>query len=364
MRRPIRLLLPAIFQGRPPCPQRLIGTITDDDWRRGVADACWLFLPLTEHDVEQLRSTWLDVQDTFSALEGQPLLPTESPEEWYGVRLDVSDVLQQIDERELIEPSYPDGFGNSAWIDIDVHPLYAPDSELTSLPLVQRFVEQLWLALNIAHPASLELEQSVYAEPNDVAVPPALSASGFLEAFQGAQRDGWPPLRTIPFRSTWDWLHGEMIHDVCVANTPLQVALFSLLQLSRRDPFDPANILSISQALEAIVATGKENIGSTFRTRVQTILGDPSTRKSRLTNFYDLRSRIVHGDYPLVRLTDGYVPPVRPEIGRWIKEVNTATRDGLALLLALLQDLAANNAHGYEFSQTMQRRKGSLIDES
>jgi hypothetical protein len=337
--------------------------MSHDDWWRAVVDACGPLRPLTEDDVEQLRSTWLGVQDTFSALEGQPLLPTESPEEWFGVRLDVSDVLRQIDERELTEPSYPDGFGNSAWIDIDVHPLHTPDSELASLPLVQRFVEQLWLALNIAHPASLELEQSVYAEPNDVAVPPALSAGGFLEAFQGAQKDSWPPLRTLPFRSTWDWLHGEMIHDLFVAKTPLQVALFSLLQLARRDPFDPANVLSIAQALEALITPGKESIGSTLRTRVRMILGDPSSRKSRLTNFYDLRSRIVHGSYPLVRFTDGYVPPLRPEIGRWVKEVNTATNDGLALLLALLQDLVANDAHSYEFSQTMQRRKGSLTDE-
>jgi hypothetical protein len=103
----------------------------------------------------------------------------------------------------------------------------------------------------------------------------------------------------------------------------------------------------ISYNLEGPIANNNESVLKTLRGRINLILGSPNTDKNWLNSFYNLRSRLVHGDFPVIRMDcDEFVDP---------NAENYYSRfpidKALAVLLALLKKLIINNSGEFVFEE-------------
>ena len=161
---------------------------------------------------------------------------------------------------------------------------------------VGKFLQHLFLGMNLAQPGSLDLFSCRYPEhPNAFPPPPNLRGNVLEFARQHALERGWPPLKSLPFKQVWNWLTGELPYSLDLADKAHHKALFTILRICSTQTNESDTILLIAQALEAFFSGGKEVIGSTVKQRLELVLGEPKTHKNWFNKFYDRRSHIAHG---------------------------------------------------------------------
>jgi hypothetical protein len=313
---------------------------------------------MSEAELGELTALWREVDTYFASRSDQPMFNLGDPESWFAVSVDVSGVIEQLERWD--DPSF-ERRQDCPWgavLDVEFSRPEGDDRFGGDSLTVEQFVQQFWLAMNLAAPGWFDLEDAWDDDDPQNEALPKLRAFG-RDSFAGAAllHPGWPPLARLPFSVTWDWLHADMFYDLRVAKNPSQIALVTLLQIARRDWLDPANVLSIAQALEALLAAGRDSIGATIRGRVDAILNVPPERKKLIGRFYDFRSRIVHGDYPHVRPTTTVSLDWGddPERMRVEQELPSVYEDGLRILLALIQDLIRHNGRRYVFTESFRR---------
>ena len=87
--------------------------------------------------------------------------------------------------------------------------------------------------------------------------------------------------------------------------------------------------------------------------RIHAILGEPPSHKNWLTKIYQMRSKIVHGDVPSIRVgCQGY-----NTIEYMIKKYELASNRGITVIIAILQDLIETNSKRYVFPTRVQRER-------
>ncbi|MCI5218644.1 MAG: hypothetical protein D3914_05510 [Candidatus Electrothrix sp. LOE2] len=148
-------------------------------------------------------------------------------------------------------------------------------------------------------------------------------------------------------------LHDKHWYDLSVANEPWQKASFAILRLGILDACLEDNMLVIARALEALFVDGREGIGSLLKTRLQLVIGIPSTHTKWFSKFYTLRSKIAHGASPMLKPGDYHdnCSDVDKYFNSYFEPMDTAT----AVLLSVLQDLTQHGIYSYQFEQTLKR---------
>jgi hypothetical protein len=331
----MRVLIPNVFSGEPPETSAQRASPPEPGSLRAKLVAELSSARMTVADVDALAAFWKEVDAYFRDHTSRPMFNLRPPDRWLAVSVDVTTVIERIERWD--DPSLeqlPMPYGRGAVMQVEF--LDPGTDEATSgvgmMP--ERFIDQLWLAMNLAVPGSLDLAEAFTIDPEDNDDLPRLSAYDWANAATTASIEGWPEITRLPFATTWEWLHSDMLYDLEVAETPSQIALVTLLQVGRRSWLDPANVLSIAQALEALLAAGRESIGSTLRNRIETILGAPTERKNWFQKFYDTRSRIVHGAYPHIRPAAA-TAGVDPRRSRYERDFPAIVEDGLRVQIAL-----------------------------
>lgn len=310
--------------------------------------------------VARALEIWEEAQEYFAAGRSPPFILDRAPDCWYEISVDASAMLDFLHANHLnaveAEGYQREQLPSEPSIRLLITPRGAAQSEQPPLRAVGRFLQQLFLAMNIARPGTCTLSASEYPGITDRRPrPPVLSSDVLDDAFCDSQEGAWPVFRDIPFRQTWDWLHEDLAYDIDIAETPSQKALFGLLRICTRDQWDPDNIPMLAQAFESVLGASKgESNGTLVRERLEQVIGAPTTSKKWFNTFYNLRSRIVHGDAPVIRpggfhgLADPRVKQIRDEAGEleW---------RAVAALLALLQDMVMTNTRAYQFEQRLIR---------
>ena len=99
---------------------------------------------------------------------------------------------------------------------------------------------------------------------------------------------------------------------------------------------------------DRLIKKGEPNQRS-LSNRIKTIVGVPAKRQSWVKEFYELRSNIVHGGYPIVRQKTAHEE--NPEIARYHEDYYVPMVRAVAALIAILQDMIINGASEYRFEQ-------------
>ena len=333
--------------------------------------------------LERSLAAWEEVQEFFAVGRPVPLIVERAPEHWYEISVDASAMLEYVGAeaaRQRRDEEREEGSANGEPWSLDlgeeglaepsirllITPRVAADANELPLWLVERFLQQLFLAMNISAPGSCNLWPCELLDfPNSA--PLNLNADTLDDALFDALEEGWPELQWIPFQKTWEWLHRDLAYDKEIAETPSQKAFFSLLRICTWRQWEPENALILTQVFESILTPGKDSILKTLKQRLEIVLGSPPTHKKWFDRLYESRSRIIHGvaEVPRPVRLDRKHGPANP---RWAghpavrkQEEETAFLEGraVAALLALLQDMVVHNTRAYGFEEQLVRKEWS-----
>jgi hypothetical protein len=322
------------------------------------------------------EATWQEVQEFFADPRAVPFLLEQAPDRWYELAIDASGMLEylhkaigraeawftEMEEVRRTGEYLTEDPGLMPTIEPFVHlritPRGAARTDEPPLWIAGRFLEQLFLAMNIATPGSCNLAPCEYPDhPDPPFPPPRLNANVLDDALFDAlsMEEGWPRLRRIPFHATWEWLHRDLAYHIEAATSPTQKAFFGLMRICTRQQEDPDNILVLSQAIEALLDPGRKSIQRVLGQRLRLLIGSSPSHPEWFNRFYQLRSRIIHGSAPVLR-PGGQRAFLEDAGAREIAE-EAASLEGMAVaaLLTLLQDMVIHNVRRYRFEQQLIR---------
>ncbi|MCI5222614.1 MAG: hypothetical protein D3924_08080 [Candidatus Electrothrix sp. AR4] len=222
-----------------------------------------------------------------------------------------------------------------------------------SSEIINMFLQQFFVAVNIAMPGALNLWYDGVSVESEKEVLPVYFSDLFNSARYQADERKWPPLKQLPFGVVWSWLHDKYWYRLNVANEPWQKASFAILRLAVRNACQEDQVLVIARALEALFVDGREGIGTLLKTRLQLVIGIPPTHKKWFSKFYNLRSKIAHGSSPMLKPEIKFrdCSYVNNLLESYFEPIDTAT----AVLLSVLQDLTQHGIYSYQFEQTLKR---------
>jgi hypothetical protein len=323
--------------------------------------------------LERSLAAWEEVQAFFAEGHPPPLLVERTPEHWYEISVNAAAMLEHL--RQAIAKEQADSAAlqesrrtgrpitETRWygempepaIRLRMTPRAGAPADQPPLWLAGRFLQQLFLAMNIATPGSCNLDPWEDPEIESPPYPhPRLNADILDDAFFDALEEGWPELRRVSFGDAWNWLHRDMAYDIEVATEPTQKALFGLLRICTREQWDPDNTLVLSRALEGLLAPRHGKIALELQKRLELIIGSPPGHPQWLRQFYNLRSGVVHGSAPIIRPGEN-LHLLGPETRRLMEEAEAVEGRAVAVLLALLQDMVRSNTRAYRFGRTLIR---------
>lgn len=232
------------------------------------------------------------------------------------------------------------------------------DAESANLDdtVIERFLQNLYLAMNLSVPGSCNLHRASFVarrsheKRNELQTQREvwidLSAEQLEHAYQSALRRGWPPFQRIELAGAWEWLERNGPLALDVAREPWHRALFTILRVGSRQSDEPDVIQLCVQAVEALLGQGAP--ASVVKRRVESVLGIPCTHKSWYRELYDTRSRFVHGAAPIVRPGEWLnEDEASGEIAKYFEQSDLA----YAVLICLIQKLILKTAHTFQINE-------------
>ena len=319
-------------------------------------------------DARSVLDLWRDVQRVLGP-QSVPWSTRGRKQAAYTVQIDAADTIEYLEGVAQFEDTIARGEKDETWVDrqlaagrhpmrsdITLHVGSAAASGNAPPQVVGGFLQQLFLAMNLACPGACNLALSHLdgADDSDFL---ELDYSGevFESAFLDARDAKWPLLARLPFETAWEWLSDVGMAGVAVAKVPLHKALFTLLRITEPREDASTTMLLVAQALEALLVDGRDNVGSILRQRIELVVGTPPNGRRWFSRFYDLRSHVAHGSVPLLRPGRLYDIGEDQEVESHIDEFVKPAHEAVAVLLAILQDLARARARRYQFTQTVIR---------
>ena len=310
--------------------------------------------------IEPIIAIWEQIDYFFSNYKVGARAHDISKVAEYFVDLDASQVIENLrlihefnttsdDRTALLERIYPD-LKCGITLTFRLRPANQPaiDCRHTPQRLVDLLLQEIFIVANLCLPASCKFYKVTYLD-NDSLPPPSMYCFYFEDCARFGRDDGWPKYRKIPFANAWNWLMACGIHDLDIAVTPVQRAVFSLFEMARYENFNIAEVLLVSQALDGLLVEKGEPIQRTLSRRIASIVGAPSKQQNWVKDFYDLRSNIAHGTYPIVREHSAHEES--PEVAQYHEQYFVPLVRGVAALLAILQDMISTGSSEYRFEQ-------------
>lgn len=218
------------------------------------------------------------------------------------------------------------------------------------------FFQDLVMAAHIVRPGSIQILDTRFsgtgahryeAQSFDSELP--------YGALKAAADHGWPELRAPAFEAVWAWLEGSETSARDTAIKSINKALFTLLKIAQqRDEHSARASLLVMYLLEVLLDCRRVNSRSLLGHRIPMILGPIPDLADRLADLHEARNELFIGAHPVRRpplVCRNRAGVLREQTGQY----HSAVDAGLAMALALFQDLVAHGAYRYEFTETLTR---------
>ncbi|WP_053362561.1 HEPN domain-containing protein [Bacillus sp. FJAT-27251] len=152
-------------------------------------------------------------------------------------------------------------------------------------------------------------------------------------------------LDRVELDTVWNWITNLELGYRQIAFNTTERALFSLLHVCKENQITPTTIIWTSLALEALYDTPKSQITKTLFRRILLFLDikekDKKTFRKKLYDFYNFRSRFVHGDFNINNPLSNTI--LEEKIWSYESEILEASYFGLSIVLATIQKMIVNN---------------------
>ena len=229
--------------------------------------------------------------------------------------------------------------------------------EVESYQVATVFLQQLVLAANIIMPGSMQILNARFIG----AGAHRFEAQNFdSRILYGARRTAvyneWPKLGAPSFDVVWAWLESCETSTVDTALRDINKVLFTMLKVAeQRHEYSARTVLLVMYQLEVLLDSRYANSLEKIRSRTRMIFGNIPEAADCFTELYEVRHNLFSANQPVNR-----PPLICHSTGKALKEQigqhNTAVEAGTALVIALLQDLIANQAQRYEFTESFSRQ--------
>ena len=221
--------------------------------------------------------------------------------------------------------------------------------------LLEAYLTFVFMALNIAAPGcaefyNLKISPSKYEDNNSDL---NFSAMRFLLGWSKCVELNWPSVKKIDLLEVTKWLCNKEIFKGQVSKGRIQRLVYALLNVcSRRWP-DPMETIWLSHAIETIVDSPSSNISKLLKDRLFLLLGRPEKNikkyKKLIDSFYNLRSRIVHGEFDICH--PFYNELLDKDVEEHIKYLEEHLSFAAGLIISIIQKMVKNNFSKVEFEE-------------
>ncbi|MDP4087055.1 MAG: HEPN domain-containing protein [Bacillota bacterium] len=209
---------------------------------------------------------------------------------------------------------------------------------------IENIFMQIFLAMNLSTPGSFSAFSYELKSKGDLDIY-SFSSSDFESAWIDSIKEGWPLIERIELNKTWNWIKGLNLGYRQIAENCIERALFSILTICKGTSINPNQLIWNAIALEALYGTPKSQITRLLVDRVSRFLGLPENGrgcfKKKIRDFYDLRSRFVHGELDLTHPLGNNVldPRIFDNDGFVLKNAGF----GFCIVIATLQKMIKNH---------------------
>ena len=260
-----------------------------------------------------------------------------------------------------------------AAVDIDPGDWTAPDG--ASLPAssgwrldrvfaagdLEQIVCDLVLAANIAKAGIVQTDEAdVFVDGTRFGTVRSFHPDALGTGAMRALDLGWPPIEELETKQVLRWFRGLEGYGSGLPKGPAGRALATVSHLLAGST--ELDLLWAVTGLEALYGGSHDSLAAQLIGKTRALFGEPASFKKRVSQMYDLRSRIVHGsvDLPLI-----FGPDVEDaHLEQYRARRSEAADTALALLLASLQRLVKEGGYEFNFSYEghVQRRPEVVID--
>ncbi|HBN16271.1 MAG TPA: hypothetical protein DD407_14635 [Pseudohongiella sp.] len=219
------------------------------------------------------------------------------------------------------------------------------------------FFQQLVLAANISVPGSIQLVGTWFTGDGSAHYEAQTFDSHLLHgAYQAAAMNEWPALDSLPFSQVWTWLDQTESSSTHTALKDINKALFTFLKVAQqRQEYSARTAMLVAYLLETLLACRPSGLQNRLGSRLRAILGDIPEGADCIRELQEIRDNLFLASQPVHR------PPLLSSRGADSTasqpgQHNSVVEGGMAIALALLQDLVKHQALSYQFNEQWSRK--------
>lgn len=206
-----------------------------------------------------------------------------------------------------------------------------------------RFTARIWdiiMVANIANAGVFNPVKSKIIQDGS----PAGDIGGHIEttvlwdAREEAFKIEWPELQIVEFAKAWEWAINQPGFLDGFGDSSVGRALNAFTQVLNPDTaLGTMQLFWALMGVEALYVEGSTGIMQQVREKSQAFLGPQESFKKKITQMYNFRSRLIHGDldfpkYPIIFDAD-------ERLAKHDERLQESTALAVAILLATLQEL-------------------------
>lgn len=238
-----------------------------------------------------------------------------------------------------------------------------PDSTSDPKYYLARYIYDVFLAMNLSSPGCCDFFDAKIIDGDGKGDISFKLSSGIIGgAFDISQKNNWPPITPLPLVDTWNWVRAIMHRPKDIAGTRLERAIFAAFHIARHYSIDPTSIIWLAHALESLFDTPHVTISQILRERIFLVLGKPESNhkqaKRGIDEFYNLRSRFIHGDLPTTHPTSAFRVVESEQVEDLMDEILNLTDFAMSIIWSTFQLCVRNSWYEIEF---VERFNGLVI---
>jgi hypothetical protein len=221
--------------------------------------------------------------------------------------------------------------------------------------ILESYLTFVFMALNIAAPGCADFYNVKISPAGKYYSDLRFSSHRFNHGWYKCLELGWPTIEKIDLSAVIKWLCDNEIFRGQVSRGGIQRIVYALLNVCSGKWLDPMEVIWLSHALENIVDSPSSNISKLLKDRLFLLTGKPKNNikkyKRLIDSFYNLRSRIVHGEFKICH--PFYNERLDEKMEEYIENLQEPLDFATGLIISIIQKMVKNKWSKIEFEEKL-----------
>lgn len=210
---------------------------------------------------------------------------------------------------------------------------------------VRNVLEQVFLVLNVSVRGGCSFGSIQVG--NNLS---ALHCDSMESGWRYSSLHNWPLIQPISIEKAWHWFEKFSPLHFILADNAITKSSAVLLHQSYKGDIESTDVLQLSQVIEHFYLSKGEPKVRGLNRKMPLVLGElPKNNKKLIHDFYDFRSDITHGDFPLFRPRYHETDAGFEAVESYYWEISKEIDKGVAMIISTLQFLIKNEAQSLSF---------------